>query len=86
MQILGLARPVEIPAGLTFFMFIRISCVGLEHAYSVFASIGLWYNSHCEDADHFVCKRAVNASEVVTDPNTTPVDGYCPQGYIGIGQ
>lgn len=48
--------------------------------------LGLWKNAHCDATRGYVCKRPVDVvTTVKTDPPTTPVPGYCPAGYFGVG-
>ncbi len=44
-----------------------------------------WYNAHCDDENGFVCKRAVGSTDPLTPPPTALYQGYCPDGFFGLG-
>ena len=45
-----------------------------------------WYNTHCDDKNGFLCRRASGSTDPQTHAPTPVFTGYCPAGYFGIGE
>ena len=47
---------------------------------------GWWYAANCGFNKGFACSKAPGSDTPVTVPPTVGVEGYCPDGYFGVGE